>query len=209
MPHPKLKNDFKLYFLFSAFIHTMTDSTVTALDYIQRQEELEKEAKEVLPGKFEKCTFPLGYIRQPLYACKTCQTDDSTPAAMCYSCSMACHPEHELYELFPKRHFRCDCGLVDKFNNHPCALMIPAKKIIKANTENKYNHNFHGRYCRYFFIKKREKKCYYDDIKTLIDVMRYMIQKMKTEPCFRYTTYLPCPKYMFCVILKLSLVYRM
>ncbi|CEI86890.1 hypothetical protein RMCBS344292_01315 [Rhizopus microsporus] len=126
----------------------MTDSTVTALDYIQRQEELEKEAKEVLPGKFEKCTFPLGYIRQPLYACKTCQTDDNTPAAMCYSCSMACHPEHELYELFPKRHFRCDCGLVDKFNNHPCALMIPAKKIIKANTENKYNHNFHGRYCR-------------------------------------------------------------
>ncbi|KAG0758915.1 hypothetical protein G6F57_005655 [Rhizopus arrhizus] len=122
------------------------DSILTALDYIQNQEQLEKEAREALPGKFEKCTFPLGYIRQPLYACKTCSPDN--PAGMCYSCSMTCHAEHELFELFPKRHFRCDCGLNDKFNNHPCALMIPAKRIIKVNNENKYGHNFQGLYCR-------------------------------------------------------------
>lgn len=121
------------------------ENTMTALDYIQKQEELEREAREALPGKFEKCTFPLGYIRQPVYACKTC---DSL-SGMCYSCSMSCHADHELLELFAKRHFRCDCGLLDKFDNHPCSLTIPAKKIIKTNDENKYNHNFRGFYCRY------------------------------------------------------------
>jgi E3 ubiquitin-protein ligase UBR7 len=134
----------------------MTDSTedekttVTALDYIERQERLEKEAQTTLPGKFEKCTFPLGYIRQPLYACKTCSIDseENEPAGMCYSCSIACHASHDLFELFPKRGFRCDCGLPGKLGGYACSLMIPAKKIIKKNDKNKYNHNFEGRYCR-------------------------------------------------------------
>ncbi|CAO3664916.1 unnamed protein product [Rhizopus stolonifer] len=107
------------------------ENTLTALDYIKKQE-LEREAREALPGKFEKCTFPLGYIRQPVYACKTC----NSLSGMCYSCSMSCHADHELLELFAKRHFRCDCGLLDKFDNHP------------SNDENKYNHNFRGLYCR-------------------------------------------------------------
>lgn len=133
-------------------------NTVTALDYIEIQEKLEKDAQSILPGKFEKCTFPLGYVRQPLYACKTCstssineeeeQSEKEEPAGMCYSCSIACHSSHELFELFPKREFRCDCGLPGKFANHACALMIPAKKIVKFNDKNKYNHNFEGRYCR-------------------------------------------------------------
>lgn len=130
-------------------------STVTALEYIESQERLEKDASSILPGKFEKCTFPSGYIRQQLYACKTCSVDKE-PAGMCYSCSIACHSSHELFELFPKRHFRCDCGLPGKLNNHNCTLMTPEKKTVTANEENKYNHNFQGRYCRldfdYFFF---------------------------------------------------------
>lgn len=124
--------------------------TVTALDYIESQERLEKEAQSILPGKFEKCTFPLGYVRQALYACKTCSTENGSaePAGMCYSCSIACHSSHELFELFPKRAFRCDCGLQNKFGSHPCSLMIPAKKNVKCNDKNQYNHNFEGRYCR-------------------------------------------------------------
>ncbi|KAI8092213.1 uncharacterized protein B0P05DRAFT_525289 [Gilbertella persicaria] len=128
---------------------TPEEHTVTALEYIEKQEQLEKEAQSTLPGKFEKCTFSLGYIRQPLYACKTCSVDtEQEPAGMCYSCSIACHSSHELFELFPKRNFRCDCGLPGKFNEHACALTIPAKKIIRANDKNTYNHNFQGRYCR-------------------------------------------------------------
>ncbi|KAI9334455.1 hypothetical protein BD770DRAFT_432272 [Pilaira anomala] len=105
-------------------------NTITALDYIKSQELLEKEAQSVLPGKFEK------------------YTETKEPAGMCYSCSIACHSSHELFELFPKRAFRCDCGLPGKFQGHACALTIPAKKIIKTNDKNKYNHNFEGRYCR-------------------------------------------------------------
>ncbi|KAI7873702.1 uncharacterized protein EV154DRAFT_527785 [Mucor mucedo] len=123
-------------------------NTVTALDYIEKQEQLEKEAQSILPGKFEKCTFPLGYVRQSLYACKTCSSESEEPAGMCYSCSIACHASHELFELFPKRAFRCDCGIKDKFAGHHCSLTIPAKKIIQANDKNTYNHNFQGRYCR-------------------------------------------------------------
>ncbi|KAF7724961.1 hypothetical protein EC973_000542 [Apophysomyces ossiformis] len=138
----------------------MTDSEnhqqehlVTAVEIVQQQNILEQEAQEALPGKFEKCTFDLGYIRQPLYACKTCsqqqedQKQQQQLAGMCYSCSIACHGDHELFELFPKRHFRCDCGLSDKFS-HPCQLMTPTKQNTQTNDENRYNHNFYSRYCR-------------------------------------------------------------
>ncbi|CAO3609670.1 unnamed protein product [Cunninghamella blakesleeana] len=140
--------------------------TVTAVDIIEQQNKLEKEALEALPGKFEKCTFNLGYVRQPLYACKTCQENKrntnasstttlchtqpiaSEVGGMCYSCSIACHGDHELYELFPKRHFRCDCGISDKFGQHPCSLYKSTTKKDTINEENTYNHNFTGRYCR-------------------------------------------------------------
>ncbi|KAL7317635.1 hypothetical protein PS15m_003967 [Mucor circinelloides] len=125
------------------------DDTETALDYIQRQEKLEKDAQDILPGNFDKCTFSLGYIRQPLYACKTCTVDQNEePAGMCYSCSIACHASHDLFELFPKRAFRCDCGLSGKFGGHGCSRMVPEKLDFAANEKNQYNHNFKNLYCR-------------------------------------------------------------
>ncbi|CAO3595473.1 unnamed protein product [Absidia cylindrospora] len=132
---------------------------VTAVDIINEQAQLERDARETLPGKFETCTFNQGYIRQPLYACKTClppPTEDTKrdaletkfqPAGMCYSCSIACHADHILYELFPKRHFRCDCGVKDKFGDHRCELGAAEKQNV-SNKDNCYNHNFVGRYCR-------------------------------------------------------------
>lgn len=125
------------------------DDTETALDYIQRQEKLEKDAQDILPGNFDKCTFSLGYIRQPLYACKTCTVDQNEePAGMCYSCSIACHASHDLFELFPKRAFRCDCGLSGKFGGHACSRMVPEKLEFATNEKNQYNHNFTNLYCR-------------------------------------------------------------
>ncbi|KAI9314723.1 hypothetical protein BX666DRAFT_1962790 [Dichotomocladium elegans] len=125
---------------------------VTAVDIVEQQAALEREAQEVLPGKFEDCTFDKGYIRQGLYACKTCQKDGgdskSERAGMCYSCSIACHTDHELIELFPKRNFRCDCGLPGKFGSNRCQLPSRQKIGIQKNEKNKYNHNFDGRYCR-------------------------------------------------------------
>ncbi|KAL0075024.1 putative zinc finger in N-recognin-domain-containing protein [Phycomyces blakesleeanus] len=124
-----------------------SDDTITAVDFISQQTILEQDAREALPGNFETCTFDMGYIRQNVYACKTC--NGSEPAGMCYSCSMTCHNGHDILELFPKRHFRCDCGTPSKLNGHPCSLSKGTPKEKKTvNEENKYNHNFYGKYCR-------------------------------------------------------------
>ncbi len=49
--------------------------------------------------------------RQALYACGTCiDKDAKDPAGICLACSLHCHEGHELYELYTKRLFRCDCG---------------------------------------------------------------------------------------------------
>lgn len=89
-----------------------------------------------------------GYIkRQALYACLTCcsdaKFDPSKRAAVCLACSLTCHDNHELVELYTKRNFRCDCGN-PKFNSHPCQF-TPDKTSL--NEDNKYNQNFSGLYC--------------------------------------------------------------
>ncbi|KAG2216220.1 hypothetical protein INT45_014192, partial [Circinella minor] len=124
------------------------DPILTAVDIVDQQQKLEKEAQQVLPGKFEKCTFDQGYIRQALYSCKTCYPEEKDLAGFCYSCSIACHADHELFELFPKRHFRCDCGLVKKRGDTPFSFCCTLNDNKEPNLENKYNHNFRGRYCR-------------------------------------------------------------
>lgn len=136
------------------FWHEMAESstegenTVTAVEYLENQLALEKEAAAILPGKFESCTFKLGFIRQAVYACKTCSAlDPANPAGMCYGCSIACHADHEVLELFPKRNFRCDCGLKNKFGGNTCELDMDSK-VATRNEDNTYNHNFLGRYCR-------------------------------------------------------------
>jgi len=56
---------------------------------------------------------------------------------------MSCHLDHEIYELFDKRNFRCDCA-TPKSVVHLCTLN---QKIHTMNTSNQYNHNFRGLYC--------------------------------------------------------------
>lgn len=71
----------------------------------------------------ENCTFQLGYVgRQALYSCKTCSDKSGIKAGICLACSLKCHDGHELFELYTKRNFRCDCGLKDKFPDTRCEL---------------------------------------------------------------------------------------
>lgn len=65
---------------------------------------------------------------------------------MCYSCSISCHGDHNLVELFTKRHFRCDCG-TEKFKAMACKLDPKTEGHIKSL--NQYNHNYLGRFCWY------------------------------------------------------------
>jgi len=119
--------------------------TLTVKEILERQELLEKEAGEILSGKFDECTYNKGYIRQPVYACKTCKPSEGCgPGGVCYSCSISCHTDHELVELFSKRNFKCDCGTA-RLGEATCKL--ESKPPNTLNEHNKYDHNYEGRFC--------------------------------------------------------------
>ncbi|KAL8931882.1 MAG: hypothetical protein Q9211_006670, partial [Gyalolechia sp. 1 TL-2023] len=132
----------------------------TASEFIDSQLQLEADAREALPYTFDHCTQPLGALRQNLYSCLTCNpppqspSDPYTPAGVCYSCSIACHGEHELVELFNRRNFTCDCGTTRVPSNSPCILRIDPATGVKgpvhskpAASGNTYNQNFRNRFC--------------------------------------------------------------
>lgn len=60
----------------------------TAEQLIQRQMEMEEAAREAVPFSFTKggCTYDRGYIRQPVFACRTCGG-----GGVCAGCSVGCH----------------------------------------------------------------------------------------------------------------------
>lgn len=144
--------------------------SLTAIDYINQQEELEREARILMPFDPNECTYELGELRQQVYACLTCsRTNDNQPIGVCYSCSIQCHSKHELVELFTKRSFLCDCGTtrmaktpngacnlrrVDRSNSGPLSKLgsrqpshvdLPAEDI--PSNSNVYNQNFYGKFC--------------------------------------------------------------
>ena len=132
----------------------------TASDFIDSQLQLEADAREALPYNFEHCTQPLGPLRQNLFSCLTCNpppaspSDPFTPAAVCYSCSIACHGEHTLVELFNRRNFTCDCGTTRLPSTSPCTLRVDPTTGMKGPVHsqtpadrNSYNKNSQNRFC--------------------------------------------------------------
>ncbi|GIZ49082.1 hypothetical protein CKM354_001212200 [Cercospora kikuchii] len=138
-----------------------SETSQTAQQYIASQLALEEDAREALPYQFDTCTKPLGPLRQSIYACLTCTPPPAsphqqfTPAGMCYSCSISCHGEHNLVELFTKRDFVCDCGTTRyETSGTPCTLRTNAETGQKggvtgekAREGNKYDQNFEGKFC--------------------------------------------------------------
>jgi E3 ubiquitin-protein ligase UBR7 len=109
-------------------------------------------------AEFEnECTFALGYIRQPVYVCMTCHGPESPfygEAGICLACSMHCHLDHDIVELFSKTDFRCDCGTQKcaeacQLNIDQTSGSVPSTAKIRDefNERNVYNHNFKGLYC--------------------------------------------------------------
>lgn len=66
------------------------------------------------------------------------------PNVICYSCSISCHTDHKLEELWLKRGLRCDCPTSRLHNK----CQLKKEENIPENS-NKYlpEHNFMGRYC--------------------------------------------------------------
>ncbi|KAL2431804.1 Protein mlo2 [Exophiala dermatitidis] len=136
-----------------------TQDSQTASDFINQQLALEADAREVLPYKFDKCTHVLGPLRQNVFACLTCSPPPAsaaqvyTPAGVCYACSISCHGEHTLVELFSRRDFVCDCGTTRLPETSPCMLRADPKTGARgvhsqeAAPGNHYNHNFRNRFC--------------------------------------------------------------
>ncbi|PYH89097.1 hypothetical protein BO71DRAFT_444808 [Aspergillus ellipticus CBS 707.79] len=131
----------------------------TAKEFIESQIQLEADAREALPYSFDSCTKALGPLRQSLFACLTCNPPPTSPdapytsAAVCYSCSISCHGEHTLVELFNKRDFVCDCGTTRIPSSSPCNLRNDPKTGAKGvhseepHPDNKYCQNFQNKFC--------------------------------------------------------------
>lgn len=120
-----------------SFVHLLMVCSLN--DLVDSQEQLIHEAALALPHDFSLCTYNLGSIRQAVYLCLTCKT----PRGICSSCSIACHTDHEQIELFPKRHFRCDCPTGEI--PHQCILH---KMLEETNITNQYGQNYQGLFCR-------------------------------------------------------------
>eukprot|EP00850_Spirogloea_muscicola_P006560 SM000031S11569 [mRNA] locus=s31:459594:461674:+ [translate_table: standard] len=124
------------------------EDAVTLRDYVESLEAQEEEADAVLGGgDCERCTYEQGYVaRQAVFACLTCTPPGAAarPAGFCTACSLACHDQHEVVELWTRRRFRCDCGNAKFGAGAPCTLQ-PAKEPL--NGANSYNQNYAAVYC--------------------------------------------------------------
>ncbi|XP_075874225.1 putative E3 ubiquitin-protein ligase UBR7 [Nelusetta ayraudi] len=113
-------------------------------DWVANKEELEEVLCVLAGSDPENCSYSRGYVkRQAVFACNTCTPKDRDPAGICLACANTCHDGHDIFELYTKRNFRCDCGN-KRFGDFKCQL-IPAKD--QENNKNLYNHNFWGCYC--------------------------------------------------------------
>lgn len=132
----------------------LEQSTITMLDVLEEEKELEDEYAAVLGASDEKsCTYAKGAIqRQALYSCLTCcpeaPNDISKSAGVCLACSYRCHENHELIELYTKRNFRCDCPTLRLGSDKRCSLNPQLDAVQPANEDNLYNQNFKGLYCK-------------------------------------------------------------
>ncbi|KAM0347438.1 hypothetical protein ACHAPU_004959 [Fusarium lateritium] len=137
-----------------------SETSQTAAEFIRSQEALEADAREALPYSIDTCTKILGPLRQAVFACLTCNPppakdgDDWMPAGVCYACSIQCHGEHNLVEIFQKRNFTCDCGTKRIPSTSPCTLRLNETTNTRSgvhseepDVNNKYNHNFRNRFC--------------------------------------------------------------
>lgn len=123
--------------------NVMTQNDDEASMTLEEMEKQQKEADAVLGASdADNCSYSKGYVaRQALYSCLTC-TIDGEMAGICLACSLTCHKDCEMVELYTKRNFRCDCG--NSKMKRGCDL---EKNKEPINSNNTYNHNYKGLYC--------------------------------------------------------------
>uniref|UniRef100_A0A1I7T442 UBR-type domain-containing protein n=1 Tax=Caenorhabditis tropicalis TaxID=1561998 RepID=A0A1I7T442_9PELO len=120
------------------------EEVVTIEEYFEDMHQMEEAAEMLFATQDPSvCTYPEGYKpRQTVFSCLTC-TPAPQMAGICYGCSLNCHVDHEIVELYTKRKFKCDCGN-SKFGEKKCSLYDEKDSV---NEYNLYNHNYHGKFC--------------------------------------------------------------
>eukprot|EP00127_Corallochytrium_limacisporum_P007240 Clim_evm13s244 gene=Clim_evmTU13s244 len=122
------------------------NNTFTAEDLLRHQEHQDRTEGWRIRAS-SKCTFRQGYVKQPVYACLTCEEDNKTtdgePVGVCQGCANHCHKGHSLEEVYHKRQFCCDCGT----KRHGGSCQLNAKDADVINVKNRYGQNFEGKYC--------------------------------------------------------------
>ena len=127
-----------------------SEESLSLPDVLASQAALEAEAREAIPFSFTTCTYSLASIedRQPLYSCLSCRPTPDARLAVCAGCSVACHADCELVELFSRRDFVCDCGTtrVGKGKGKArCTLTL--REGDPPDAGNRYDRNFDGVFC--------------------------------------------------------------
>lgn len=76
---------------------------------------------------------------------------DCGEKGVCYACSISCHAEHTLVELWARRDFTCDCTTIprpDSSGKAICTLNGRHRAMDEPNTGNRYMRNFQNQFCR-------------------------------------------------------------
>eukprot|EP00644_Phytophthora_capsici_P011426 jgi/Phyca11/508673/fgenesh2_kg.PHYCAscaffold_37_\ len=125
------------------------EEVVTLSEVLKHNEHMTETADAVLGDASDThCSYPMGYMRQAVYACLTCTPDSKDKlearAGVCLACTYNCHQDHELVELYTKRAFRCDCGNAKFPKSNPCKLETDK---APTNSSNTYSQNYGGLYC--------------------------------------------------------------
>ena len=132
------------------------DGSISLSEIIKQDNDDQIQAQQlsrIAGNRIHMCSYENGYHKQPLFACLTCHNKingnnnnngNIVFHGICLGCSMNCHLNHDVIELWDKRNFRCDCGN-SKFNNVcQCHLNVHKDDV---NGNNKYSDNFRGIYC--------------------------------------------------------------
>ncbi|KAL7422274.1 hypothetical protein Q5752_002920 [Cryptotrichosporon argae] len=162
----------KLTFLPPDYLASLPPSAELTLPaLLETQDRLSAEAREACPYSFDECSYGRGHVRQSVWSCLDCGEK-----GVCYGCSIACHTDHRLVELWTRRAFRCDCPTSampsSSARPHVCRLYRPSladanpdadtdvapyaadsagasKARAPPNARNRYHaDNFAGRFCR-------------------------------------------------------------
>lgn len=117
---------------------------INAVEYLENENNLHRDAYKSMPYKFDKCTYDaLNVNRQIVYSCLDCKN-----IGVCYSCSISCgHCSHNLIDIGYKKGFICDCGTDKDLLNDRCSLYPNSAAEKEHEPNNRYGHNFQGRYC--------------------------------------------------------------